>query len=109
MNLAHVTDTIPLETDEHGVIRVGRTRVTLDTVLAAFAKGASAEEIVHQYDALELADVYAVIAYYLRHRIEVDDYLTRQNALRQAIRKDNELRFDANGIRARLLARRSAK
>ncbi len=58
---------IPLETDEHGVARVAGTRVTLDVLVEAFADGATPEEIVLQYPVLPLADVYAVIGYYLGH------------------------------------------
>ena len=57
-------ESIPLEIDANGVIRVGGTRITLDTIVAAFGQGATAEEITHQYPSLHLADVYAVIAYY---------------------------------------------
>jgi uncharacterized protein (DUF433 family) len=107
MIMAPATDTVPLATDAHGVVRVGGTRVTLDTVVAAFANGASAEEIVHQYDVLGLADVYAVIAYYLRHKSEVDAHLADQQREREGVRQQNEARFDPSGIRQRLLARRT--
>ena|SRR5215813_173314 len=36
MVLAPTTEIIPLTADAHGVLRIGNTRVTLDTVLAAF-------------------------------------------------------------------------
>lgn len=58
----------PLKMDEHGTIRVGDTRVTLDTVIGEYLNGASAEVIAGAYNTLSLADVYASIAYYLRHR-----------------------------------------
>jgi hypothetical protein len=48
------TEPIPLEADADGVVRVGGTRVTLDTVVAAFKDGATAEEIVYQYPSLSL-------------------------------------------------------
>jgi len=63
-----VTEVVPIETDADGVIRVGKTRVTLDTLITAFNDGATAEEIAQQYPAVSLADVYAVIAYYLKRR-----------------------------------------
>ena len=63
---------VPITTDSDGVMRVGGTRVTLDTVIGAFRDGATAEEISHQYPSLSLADIYAVIAYYLRRRAEVE-------------------------------------
>lgn len=48
-------------------MRVRGTRVTLDTVLAAFRDGATAEEIVQQYPSISLADMYQVLGYSLRH------------------------------------------
>ena len=108
MVLAPTTEVIPLTVDVHGVLRVGNTRVTLDTVLAAFADGATAEEIVQQYPSLHLADVYSVIGYYLRHASEVDSYLQQRREQREAIRQQNEARFDPHGVRDRLLARRTS-
>jgi hypothetical protein len=34
---------VPLEVDADGVVRVGGTRVTLDTIVDAFREGATAE------------------------------------------------------------------
>jgi uncharacterized protein (DUF433 family) len=99
---------VPLRTDIDGVIRVGKTRVTLDTVVAAFRDGATAEEIVHQYPSVRLADIYFVIGYYLEHQAEVDAYLQERERLAGEVRKENETRFDPQGLRDRLLARRTA-
>jgi len=105
MILTPPNEPLPLEPDADGVIRVGKTRVTLDTVVAAFNEGATAEEIVQQYPSLSLADVYSVIAYYLNRRADVDAYLEqrRENAVK--VREENERRFPPAGIRERLLAR----
>jgi len=65
--------------DEHGVIRVGQTRVMLDSVIAAFQQGQSAETIQQQYPSLTLEEVYGAITYYLGHQDEVDAYLQRQS------------------------------
>lgn len=99
-------DTVPLRRDESGVVRVGGTRVTLDTVLAAFQDRASAEEIVHHYPSLELADVYLVIDYYLNHREEVDAYLRKQRELADQTRREIEADNDQREFKERLLARR---
>jgi uncharacterized protein (DUF433 family) len=88
------------------VARVGGTRVTLDTLVAAFREGAAAEEIVQQYPSLDLADVYSVIGYYLRSRAEVDAYLSEQQEQRERVKARNEEQSDPQGIRARLAARR---
>lgn len=106
MTLLVTTETIPLETDVDGVVRVGKTRVTLDTIVTAFAEGATAEEIAQQYPSVHLADVYYVIGYYLRRRSEVEAYLSWRRQQAQQVREQNEARFDPNGARDRLLARR---
>ena len=108
MILSPTPEAIPLAVDADGVMRIGNTRVTLDTVIAAFADGATAEEIVQQYPSLHLADVYSVIGYYLRHTAEVEAYLQQRRVQRDAVRQQNEARFDPHGVRKRLLARRGS-
>mgnify|MGYP001771000444 CR=1 FL=1 len=49
MTLTIATETVPLTTDADGVIRVGKTRVTLDTGVSTFLDGATAEEIIYPY------------------------------------------------------------
>lgn len=107
MSLAVQPESVPLTTNEDGVVYVGATRVTLDTVVAAFCEGATAEEISQQYPTLRLADVYSVIGYYLRHQTDVDDYLNARSSKSADVRRENEERFDLTGIRDRLLARRT--
>jgi len=97
----------PLLLDADGVVRVGSSRVTLDSVVAAFRTGATAEQIAQQYPSVDLADVYAVITYYLRHRGEVDEYLRARDRAAAEVRANNEARFDPVGIRERLLSRRN--
>jgi uncharacterized protein (DUF433 family) len=107
MSVPFATEVIPLQKDEHGVIRVAGTRVTLDTVIHTFKAGASAEEVVDQYPSLTLPDVYMVISYYLRHRAEVETYLERREREEEEVRRQNEAKFDPRGIREMLLARRN--
>jgi len=101
-----LTTTIPLRKDKDGVMRVGKTRVTLDTIVAAFTEGATAEEIAYQYPSVPLADIYSIIGYYLHQKKEVDSYLKRRAKFAQEVRKLNEARYNTSGIRERLLARR---
>jgi uncharacterized protein (DUF433 family) len=95
-----------LEPDADGIVRIGGTRVTLDAVVAAFQEGATAEEIVYQYPSLALADVYAALAHYLRHRPQVEAYLRQRQKERDEVRAENKARFDPRGIRERLTSRR---
>jgi uncharacterized protein (DUF433 family) len=97
-----------LQMDADGVLRVGGTRVRLDSVIGAFHAGCDPEEILLKYPSLNLTDVYAVIAYYLWHRGDVDAYLAAQQASADQVRKGNEARFPKDGVRDRLIARRRA-
>ena len=102
-------DTPPLREDASGALRVGKSRVLLDLVIRAFQDGATPETIVQQYSTVSLIDVYAVIAYYLRHPREVQDYLAARDQSAMETRKRIEAsQGDLGDIRARLLARRQA-
>ena len=107
MTIPAATETLPLDMGDDGVIRVSKTRVTLDTLVKAFAEGATAEEIAQQYPSVPLADVYSVIGYYLRQNREVETYLSERRANAEQIRNQNEMRQNPVGIRERLVARRN--
>lgn len=70
-----ITIPVPLRTDQDGVIRVGNTRVTLLTVVNRYRVGDSAEAIHEGFPTLSLAEIHAVIAYYLQNRSEIDAYI----------------------------------
>ncbi len=97
----------PLREDADGAVRVGNSRVLLELVIRAFQDGATPEAIVQRYDTLALPDVYSVIAYYLRHRSEVEAYLARREQKAEEVRQRIETQQgDLSEIRARLLAQR---
>lgn len=100
---------IPLATNADGSILIANTRVTLDTVIAGFKQGFSSEEIVSRYPSLKLSDVYSTIAFYLNYQQEVEEYLQQRQTLAQEIRKQNQLRFDSQNLRDRLLSRQAKK
>lgn len=108
MSLSLQTKSVPLATDELGVIHVSDTRVPLDTLIFAFKHGATPEEIVADYSTLDLTDVYAVITYYLQNQTEVENYLQRRQIQRDEARREMETRFSQAGLRERLLARRQS-
>src|SRR6516164_8612539 len=80
-------DPVPLSVDDHGTVRIGNSRVTLDVVLAEHKKGASPEAIAEEFDTLDLADIYAAIAYSLRHADDVAAYLQRRQEQAAGMRK----------------------
>ena len=100
-------DPVALRTDDTGTIRIGGSRVTLDTLVSAFRRGASPEQIVESFPTLLLADVYSAIAYYLNHRVEFDDYLLTRRQEADAFQEQMQARYDSHGLRERLLARRA--
>lgn len=109
MALPLEAEPLPLLADAGGTIRIGGTRVPLETVVHAFDEGTSAEEIAFRFPTLELADVYATVTYYLQHPRAVQEYLERQETRGRAARQKIEAsQPDRRTLRERLLARRSA-
>ena len=80
------TEFPPLRVDEGGAVRVGKSRISLDLVVEQYENGMTPEDMVRAYDTLVLADVHAVIAYYLRHRAEVQAYLKHRKEEAEALR-----------------------
>ncbi|MCC7476454.1 MAG: DUF433 domain-containing protein [Pirellulales bacterium] len=97
----------PLQEDASGAMRVGDSRVLLELVIRAFQDGSTPEAVVQRYSTLALSDVYAVIAYYLGHRVEIEEYLARREQVSQEVRQRIELQQgDLSDIRNRLQAGR---
>lgn len=107
--MTQATELIPLVKNEDGVIQVGATRVTLDTIINAFNQGATAEEIAQRYNSLDLADVYFAIGYYLRHKEEIEEYLQQRREIAAEVRQLNQQRNSQSGLRERLVSRRAMK
>ena len=98
----------PLRMDQGGAVRVGNSRISLDLVVEQYENGMTPEDMVRAYDTLVLADVHAVMAYYLRHRDEVRAYLKRREEEAEALRAKIEAERP-RVAREELLARRSAR
>lgn len=101
-------DHSPLRGDDGGTVRVGHSRISLDLIVEQYENGMTPEDMVRAYDTLLLADVYAVIAYYLRHRDEVRAYLKRRKEEAEVLRAKIES-ARPRVTREELLARRRAR
>ena len=66
---------VPLEVWDDGSVRVGGTRLLLDTVVDGFNVGRSAEKLAEVHGGLPAQVIRDVIDYYLRHRDEVNAYV----------------------------------
>jgi hypothetical protein len=62
-------------------------------VIACHQQGDSPEAIHRRFDVLPLNDIYAVIAYYLSHRSEMDVYLERRALEGERIRQEIEASY----------------
>jgi uncharacterized protein (DUF433 family) len=105
------TQILPLRLTEDGTIRIADSRVSLDSVVHHYKLGASAEQIAQKFPALDLADVYAAITYYLNHEETIEEYLRQQEAtgheVQNWIESDPQYQKASAELRARLLARKS--
>ena len=100
------TQTVPLIQESDGTIHVTDSRVTLDTLVGAFQKGATAEQVQDSFPSLSLQEIYATIAYYLEHQSEVEAYLKLRREESASVRNEIESHQDTDGFRARVRARR---
>jgi uncharacterized protein (DUF433 family) len=62
---------------QDGVYRIGGTRVSLDSVVYAYRRGASPESIQRSFPTLTLEQVHGALAFYLSHQTEIDNYLVQ--------------------------------
>src|SRR5579862_4687985 len=97
----------PIRVDAGGAVRVGTSRISLDVIVEQFESGLTPEDMIRAYDTLKLADVYAVVGYYLRHKDDVRRYLKRRAKEAAALRAKIEAEHPRVGRKA-LLARRRA-
>lgn len=100
---------VPLQLWPDGTVRVGGTRLMLDTVVTAFQLGSTPDDLSRQFPPFELSDVYAVLAYYLQNKDEVDEYLREGEEEAKRLRAEIQARWPNEGLRERLLARRRQK
>lgn len=102
---------VPLRADDRGKIRVGSSHVLLELLIHAYQQGETAEGIVDSYPSLKLADVYAVLAYYLINKSDVDAYVYKADQSAEHIQREVEASYSPEtlALRARLRAVRDAK
>src|SRR5881396_2325630 len=90
MILVETTQKIPLAVLEDGTIQVTGSHVSLEAVVYQYEHGDGAEQIHESFPSLKLADIHAVISYYLNHREQVTEYLRDQEKKARAVREDIE-------------------
>lgn len=107
MRLLNFTQTIPLSQDADGTVRVSGSRVTLETLVSAFKKGATAEQIQDSFPSLSLSQVYSVIAWYIDHENDAEEYLTERQSGADEIRQEIESQPGYSEFRENIRQRRA--
>ena len=102
----HAID-VPLQVWEDGSVRVRGTRIPLERIVTEYYLGASPECIHDAFDTVSVPDVYAVLAYYLQRRDEVDEYIRAREEEAERVRAEVQARWPTEGLREKLLARRA--
>ncbi|HEY1336668.1 MAG TPA: DUF433 domain-containing protein [Bryobacteraceae bacterium] len=63
----------------NGGYYIAGTRISLDSVVYSFDRGASPDAIHQSYPVLRLPQIYGAIAFYLDHQTEVRRYLEEKD------------------------------
>jgi uncharacterized protein (DUF433 family) len=77
---------VPLRWDERGRLMIVGHRIALEIIVHAYRRGRSAEAIHESYPSLALADIYVLLAHYLRHQDRIDAYVDEQTRLGEQAR-----------------------
>ena len=59
----------------HGGYYLAGTRISLDSVVYSFNEGQSPEAIQEDFPSLKRAQIYGAIAFYLDHKVQIDNSL----------------------------------
>jgi uncharacterized protein (DUF433 family) len=78
---------VPLTPDANGVLRVTGTRIPLERIIECYQDGLSPEAIVEAFDSLRLSHVYVILAYFLDHKEEVQEYLRAREEEAESVRR----------------------
>jgi len=90
MILLETTQNVPLTLTESGTICVTGSQVALESVVYQYQQGNTAEAILESFPSVKLADIHAVISYYLNHRDQVNECLHDQQKRARTVREDIE-------------------
>jgi uncharacterized protein (DUF433 family) len=70
--------------------RLADSRISFDSIVHAYWAGCSPEAIADDYPILSLEQIHGAIAFYLRHRAEIDAYMKTQSDRWEALRRASE-------------------
>jgi uncharacterized protein (DUF433 family) len=89
------TSTTYVSQTPEGGWRVAGTRVSLDSVVRGYWEGRTPEAIVEDFPVLSLEQVHGALAFYLRHKDQIDQYVASQDARWEQLRQESETQHGA--------------
>ena len=99
----------PIREDLGGILRIGDTRVSLDSVVWAYNEGLSAEEIACRFPTISLDQAYGAISFYLGNKKQVDEYIRMREGEGDRVQAEMQRRFPIAEVRERILARHTKR
>ena len=96
------TQSAPLTLWEDGSIRIGSSRIPIDSIVHEFNNGATAEQIQDDFPTLSLREIYGAISYYLDHQDRMEEYLARREQEAAQVRREVEDPVRAEALRRRV-------
>lgn len=90
--IPETTQKVPLTLWKDGTIRVKGTRLLIDMIVEAHNRGECPEDIFDSFpsDVYSVADVYSIIAYYLRNKSKIDNHLAKREKAAEKVWKKIE-------------------
>jgi uncharacterized protein (DUF433 family) len=73
-----------------GAWRIQGSRMSLDSLVHAYWEGLSPEAIVDDFPTLSLEQIHGAIAFYLKHRQDIDQYMANQENRWEEFRRESE-------------------
>lgn len=106
MKRLNFTEAMPLNQDDEGTIRVRGSRVTLDTLIGAFKRGDTPEQIQEGFPSLSMSQISDAIGWYFNNQVDADNYLNQRAVEAEAFRHQIESRPDYVAFREKMRQRR---
>jgi uncharacterized protein (DUF433 family) len=75
--------------EREGGFYIAGSRVSLDSIVYAFLRGESPDDIAESFPAINLEEVFGGLAFYLANRAQVDEYLRKGKAESQKLREES--------------------
>ena len=99
---------VPLVVWADGSVRLRETRLTVESVLGAYLRGQTPEEIAEAFPPTQAGEIRCIVAYFHRNRAELESYLERVTARSRIHIERIDRDFPSEGLKARLAERRVA-